>query len=195
MNPSMDTDESRKSGTRPRPQPAPVGTTGSDKKATARRHRTIRASSMLILAGMVLCLFIIWNRDRTTMRMCLAHLNPVVSYLQEKTDALGVVPLHIPAVESSETFRLTLAYTFDAEDRRYVLNAQEPVIIASSTRIPLFLHSNGRCVIIHERGAQGVRIRSAWLSERDFTRQWDEQIRRIALFREEMMSRPVQLPK
>jgi len=159
-------------------------------KTRVKRWWAVRSSSMLILAAVILCLFVIWNRDRNVVEQYLRFLDPVVKDLQAKTTALGVVPAGIPDPQSSRKTIYTFEYRFGPEERHYASNSSDPVIIAYTPMIPQLLHRRGRCVIIHEQG----RIRAAWMTAGEFDKQWKQQQERLAEFQAKMRARPVELP-
>jgi hypothetical protein len=152
-------------------------------KISARRRWAIRTTLMLFLTAVVLCLLVIWVRDRNTVSASLRVLDPPIKALRDRVSALGVLPAVLP--ES----KLQLYYASPAE-RFYAMNSREPVIIAATLKISLLLRENGRCVIIYEKGA----VHSEWIPESRFLSQWDEQRKRIEDFQAKIRSRPPELP-
>jgi hypothetical protein len=169
---------------------APMSDAPPGSKVRASRLWAIRSSTILIVAAAVLCLFVIWNRDRNTSARCLRFLDPVVKHLRDKTREFGAIPAEVPDLASRGTNLVVFDYRFGQADRYYAMNTQDPVIIAYTRLIPLQLRPNGRCVIIY----QDREIRSAWLDEGEFSRQWKLQSRKQEEFQERMRSRPVELP-
>jgi len=168
----------------------PAGTGLPRGKARARRWWAIRSSTALVLLAAVLCLFVIWNRDRSVARRLLATLEPVARELQRQTNTFGVIPAHVPDPPPVGQSRFGFAHTFSADERQFAIDSGKPCIIAYTQSVRLLLHRDGRCVIYHENG----QISAVWMTEDDFAERILQQDRLVEEFQAERRSRPVQLP-
>jgi hypothetical protein len=178
-------------GTTPRPRGRSAATeAASGGRMRVKRWWAIRSSSMLIFAAVILCLFVIWNRDRNAVEQYLRFLDPVVKDLQARTTALGVVPAGIPDPKTGGKTVYAFEYKFGPEERQYAIRSADPVIIAYTPPVRRLLHRSGRCVIIHEKG----RILAAWLTLGEFDERWAQQQQRLREFQAALRSSPVELP-
>ena len=168
----------------------PTGELRSGSRTHAKRRWAIRSSSILVFAAVGLCLFVIWNRDRNTVTLCMKMMDPIVKDLQAKTTSLGVIPARIPDPQPIGRARVTFSHTYDTEERYFATKSDEPSIIAHTATIPRFLLRKGRCVIVYHKG----NVSAAWLTESEFARRWEQQRRRMEEFQAKMRSRPVELP-
>jgi hypothetical protein len=137
-----------------------------------------------------LCLFVIWSRDRNTATLFMKMMEPVVKELQDKTTSLGVIPAHIPEPPPIGRARVTFSYTYGAEERYFAINSDEPCIIAHTAKVSRYLLPKGHGVIIYHKG----QVSAVWLTESEFSKQWEQQRRRLEEFQAKMRSRPVELP-
>lgn len=169
---------------------APIPGHRSGEKVRAKRRWALRSSTSLVLAAIILCVFIVWNRDRNTVKQYLRLMEPVVRDLQRRTDSLGVVPAQIPDPQATGRSTIAFLYKFGPDERYFAINTPEPSIIAYTPVIRLLLGGDGRCAIIHEKG----KIRCEWLKENGFVSQWDRQRHRMEEFQAQLRSRPVELP-
>lgn len=151
----------------------------------ARRRWVFRSTALLTLAAVALCFFVAWRRDVTTIQGHLDIVSKVVAELQEQTKAFGRLPAELPHA-GEERFRY---YASDA-DRYFAAQSQEPVIIAATVPIELVLLTQGRVVIIYDRG----RVSAQWLTESEYESMWADQQRAIEEFERKRKAQPIRLP-
>ena len=168
----------------------PAGQAPARSQTHAKRWWAIRSSSILVFAAVGLCLFVIWNRDRSTVALLMKMMEPVVKELQDRTTSLGVIPAHIPEPPAIGPARVGFSYTYGVEERHFAINSDEPCIIAYTAPIARFLLQKGRGVIIYHQG----KVSAAWMTESEFSRRWEQQRRRLEEFQAKIRSRPVELP-
>jgi hypothetical protein len=152
-------------------------------KFNARRRRVIRSTATLLFTAVVLCLFVIWGRDRSTSAAVLKSVDPAVNDLRQRMRTLGALPASLPELG------IKLPYASNAE-RFYAMNSKDPVIIAYTSPVNLLLRQNGRAVIVYQNG----KIWSEWLSEGEFLKRLQAQQKSMEAFEASVRSRPPELP-
>jgi hypothetical protein len=138
---------------------------------------------MLSLTAVVLCLFVIWGRDRSTTSSVLKSLDPAIKDLRERMRSLGMLPASLPELG------IRVAYASNAE-RFYAMNSTDAVIIGYTAPVNLLLRQNGRGVIVYQKG----KVWSEWVPEGEFLRRLQAQQKNMEAFEASVRARPPELP-
>jgi len=129
--------------------------------ATARRLRVrgrlLRAVGALALAGLGLCLIVIWQRDTVRMAEAVQRLKRHLPALQAEIKRQGTLPLFFAprAADPSKPARPEFIYQ-DADSIVHLRKATQPIILAHARGPRLILHQKGRAVIRRTGGQLSV---------------------------------------
>lgn len=156
----------------------------SASKAKARRQWVARTALMLGATGVLLAIMVVWRRDTDTIAAKNRATDRSTQAIQAYIQQTGLLPAVLPPDE-----RNTLGYGSYA-DRYYAQNGSDPVIMAWSSPVSLLLRSDGRSVIVYERG----KVRTEWMTEAQFSAAWSAQTRREQEFERQRRAEVPQLP-
>jgi hypothetical protein len=173
----------------------------SASKARARRRWVIRSVSLLGVTSVILCALLVWRRNEAARTSVHRDLVPAVAALQERIDSLGILPATPPPSDAASPAPSlppldVLPKVFegyapqDPVQRQFAMNASDPVIIAWSRPIHLFLQADGRWVVLYAN----KRVSSTWMTNRAFRTAQLDHMRRLVEFEKERSRRPVELP-
>ncbi len=155
-----------------KPEPsASVDAAGKPSQERSRRARSHLGRSFvpLIAAAVVLCVLVIWQRDRRHIEAARHRISetfePVAAYLE----AHGTLPLDFPYDLLENPSR---AFTYaEPEMIRWALRSEDPVVIGYGKGEGLIARPNGHAVMIYDKG----RLRDDWLSRSALEEQLDRQ--------------------
>jgi hypothetical protein len=156
----------------------------SASRVRARRQWILRTGLLLGLTGLSLTLLVLWRRDPDTVALLTRANQKCATAIQAHLDSTGLLPASLPDAENSYCYYASYANRF------YAQRTSRPVIIAATAPISLILHSDGRCVIIFERG----RVRSEWMTAVQFSDAYQAQIQDQARFEHDQRDRIPKLP-
>ena len=151
----------------------------------AHRRWVFRSTVLLALTAAGICFFVAWRRDDLTISARLDLLARPVAELQEQVNKLGRLPAEPPTLD-----RESLNYYASDADRYFAAHTQEPLIIGTTTSSQMLFKSDGRAVIIFERG----KVRAQWMTDSAYQAAWDDQEQRIAEFEKKRLAQPIVLP-
>lgn len=119
-----------------------------------RRRWVLGSLLILALTAVLLCVLVMWSRDKTTALLQLRPAREAQVTFQRRLDRLGLLP-----AEAAELDKAGLYYLFsDLADRQYARECRDRLIIAHSAAIDLYLANRSRVVMTYEQGKVEVAL-------------------------------------
>ena len=141
------------------PAPAAVAT----HRSRRARLRLGRRLVPLVLAGIVLCVLVSWQRDARHIEVARARLGPYIGPLERYLRENGTLPLVYPQYPGQVLSMATGEFTYVGPDvAAWARSANRAVVIGWDAGNSL-IGRNGHAVVLYEQGA----VRADWLSTRD----------------------------
>lgn len=139
---------------KPEPLPSAGAATSARRERSRRvRSRLARSLVLLIIAAVVLCVLVVWQRDNrhvdAARRRISASFAPVARYLDDH----GTLPIDFPYETGDQVPRTTEAFTYvEPEMIRWAVHSAEPVVIGYGRWQGLIASPDGHAVMMYQNG-------------------------------------------
>jgi hypothetical protein len=142
-------------------------------KAVSRRRSRIVRSAVLLLAGLVaLCFVILVTRDVRHKASALALARSHAETITKRVGSQGLLPRNLnPETEEPVSQWELRFHCPPSQDVPALREYHNPIIVAQSTVIRQVFRTNGRAVVLFDKG----RCEARWMGTGAFDRQYEEQ--------------------